>query len=916
MSKTHKKDAAPSLAQRTWKEKFLYQKYVIISFFLPFLLLGIGFAVNQVFPFGDQQILVTDFWQQYYPFMCDFQSKLQEGSSLLYSWGTGLGTNYVALIAYYLASPLNFLMIFVPAEFLREAVTVFLLIKIGCAGMFMSILLRSLFKRNDFSIVFFSVLYALCSFVMGYYWNVIWFDTFALLPLVVFGTVALVTRGKYKLFVISLALSMLTNYYMGFFTCIFTAVVFFGVCISIKISLKNFFKKLLQIAAFSVIGLGISAVLILPAYIALQHTHSAVNTFPDFTALYDWQYTNVLNFISDILGNANAFVSPTEKEGLPNIYCGFICILLSVVYFRSKKIQFRDKVFNLAVLALLFYCCLFKLPNFIIHGLHLPNMLPYRFSYLISFILILMAYRAFLLLEDLKIGDIIGMAITSCIFIILAYFGPQEQIAVTGTTAIAIIYIALMLMYLLKIFPKSVLSVGIFTLILAEMCGSVFIGVETVRTTSRTGYPDQKEAVDYLKNNIEANDDEPFYRMELQHFYTINDPTIYGYKGAALFSSTVNESITKFVEGIGLIGWDAGNRYYYAETSPLTNMFLDIKYLIGRRTTAQDTNNWNLIESYNYANSYSNNRYLSMGFMTENSLKDFDYNTSSYGIPAASPFDAQQSLFEKSTGLTDQLFTPLEAVPEQQANVTVTSVSTNEYSYSASSSGTLKWNCTVPKDCSVYVYTKINNVDNITISNSTASTSYEVSRPYIISAGTYKAGETLSVSGNVTSGNSGTAKIYVCMLNQDVFDKGYELLKDELYNVETFETTNISGTVEAKKDGLLYMSIPYENGWTAYVDGVETEITPIADAMVSVPLTAGKHTVTFKYVPEGFIPGLTATILCIALFVIFAIFENRISKRNGEPVLGAYTNKIAEEAEALNEQKVNTKSKNKKGRKK
>ena len=145
---------------------------------------------------------------------------------MLWSWGTGLGTNYIALISYYLASPLNLLLFFAPAEYLREFLTVFLMIKIGCAGMFMAIFLRNVFKRNDFSIVFFSLLFALCAFTMGYYWNIIWFDAFALMPLVVLGTYSLIVKGNYKTYVIALALTMITNYYIGFFTCIFTVIVF------------------------------------------------------------------------------------------------------------------------------------------------------------------------------------------------------------------------------------------------------------------------------------------------------------------------------------------------------------------------------------------------------------------------------------------------------------------------------------------------------------------------------------------------------------------------------------------------------------------------------------------------------------------------------------------------------------------
>lgn len=905
------------ITKKSWKAKLGEQKYVIVAFFLPFLLLGIAFAVNGVYPFGTKQIMVTDFWQQYYPFYCDFQDKLQSGSSLLFSWGTGLGTNYVALIAYYLASPLNFLLAFIPAVALREAVTVFLLIRIGCAGMFFAIFLRSLFKRNDFSIVFFSVLYALCAFVMGYYWNIIWFDAFALLPLVVLGTVSLVTRGKYKLFVVSLALTMLVNYYIGFFSCIFTAIVFFGVCISIKIGWKNFFKKLGVIIGFSALALGISAILIVPAYLALQHTHSAQNVLPDFTTLYDWKYKDVLTYLSDILGNTVAYAAPTDKEGLPNIYCGFICVILSALFIRSKKISVRDKVYCIIVLVFLLYCCIFKLPNFIMHGMHLPNMLPYRFAYLISFVLIVMAYRAFLTLKDINYADIIAMGITGAIIIVFAQIGPQSQTAVTASIALLVTYLALFVLYKLKVFPQAVMTIGIFALILVEMCGSAFIGVQTVRVTDRNAYPDQATAFESLKNNIEANDSEKFYRMEEQHYYSINDPTLYGYSGASLFSSTVNESITNYVSGLGLIGWDAGNRYYYAETSPLTNAFLDIKYIIGRRTTAKDTDDWQLLESQDYANSYKNNSYLSLGFMTKSDMKDFNYGYDKTGLPSINPFDTQNNLFTKATGINDDVYTLLPTASEAHTSVTTTATGNNSYNYDvpSGSSGTLSFNYTIPSDGTYYVYTDINNGDNITISGAGSTDSYEVKRPYIISAGKFTAGQTLNVSCALNAGTTtGVANIYVGMLNRTTYDQGINMLKEGLYNIEEFNTDSMKGTITAKEDGIMYTSIPNEPGWKAYVDGVETPVTPIADAMVGVELKAGTHTVEFKYTPEGFTMALTVTVVCILIFAAIIVFELQLRKR-GKVLVAACLPEETQKDEDENKQVTNA-GNNRKGKKK
>ena len=86
----------------------------ILGFAIPALTIALAFAVNQVFPFGDHGVLIIDSLHQYLPFFTEFHEKLEQGSSLRYSFGGGLGFNFWATYAYYLASPLNFLIVLFP----------------------------------------------------------------------------------------------------------------------------------------------------------------------------------------------------------------------------------------------------------------------------------------------------------------------------------------------------------------------------------------------------------------------------------------------------------------------------------------------------------------------------------------------------------------------------------------------------------------------------------------------------------------------------------------------------------------------------------------------------------------------------------------------------------------------------------
>lgn len=844
--------------------------YLILCFAVPFLLMSFAYAYNGVYPFGDQQILVTDFWQQYFPFLTEVQDKLQTGQSFLYSWDTGMGSNFWGIAAYYYASPFNLLLTFVPYEFLREALTVFLLCRIGFAGLFCGICLKGVFKRNDPSLVFFGTMYALCAFTLGYYWNIMWFDTFALLPLVSYGCFSLVKYGRVRLYIISLAMSLFFNYYIGFFTCIFTLILFICLCIYFKTPWHILWRRFLKIGVSSVAAIAMTAVITLPEVYVLGMSYSANNVWPSIS--------EYINTVTDLIGNFAAMSTPNAKEGLPNVYCGYLCVLLAGMFVVSKKIKLREKILFCAVLFVLLLSVNNKLLDFIWHGFHSTNMIPHRFSFIISFVLVCLAFKAFTLLKDITPVELIGMLAVSAIVILCALFGQQTDTAVYTSVVLTVLYVGIFLLYERKLINMNVVYVLMGIVFLGEMISSVLLSVETVRTTTRTGYPDRYDDVRACVEDIEAKDDEEFYRMEFTQYYTINDPPLYQYPGIAQFSSTANVSVTNFLESIGVAGWDAGNRYYYSETTPLTNAFLDLKYLIAKNGHISDTNNWTLDGSEGGINYYKNNRYLSLGFMTQPEME-------SYKGDKDDLFDAQQRLFESATGLDKELYEKVNVTTAAHNNLSVyyRNVDANgqgiygQYRYTSndtSTGSTLSWNYEIPRDSSVYVYARIDNTENVNISggesNPTAH-SYNTKRPYIISAGVFKAGETLNVSANLDAGVSGTADIYVCMLNQDVFDEGYELLSDELLEINEMDDTNVKGEISVKEDGLLYTSIPYEKGWSAYVDGVEVETTSVDNAMLALNLSAGEHTVEFKYTPSGFTAGLIITITAILLFALYCL---------------------------------------------
>jgi len=856
----------------TWKEK-LDQIYFweVLAFVIPFVLMGYAFRKAEMHPTGDRQFLVTDLWHQYYPFFQLLWEKLKTGGSLLYSWRTGIGTNFLSLIAYYAASPLNLLSILMTGEQLRDGMMLILMFKFAFAGFFMAKMLKYVFGKNDLSITMFGIMYALCSYMLGYYWNTIWIDTVAMLPLVMMGLAMLVREGKYRLYVISLALALFSNYYIAYFICIFTVLAFFCLCLYENISFKKFFGRFAMITGGSLLGAGISSWILLPTFFALQLTHSADNEFPKTIKWYEaWR---------DIVSNMLAYTEPTSKEGLPNLYCGLLPVLLLGAFLIAKKIRIREKITAVLLLAFIIVSCNLNYLNFIWHGFHFTNMLPYRFSFLFSFVMLVMAYRAYqvLLEEKLSIIQWLGMLAVGGIFSWLGYgSGIQEDDDhkfVTSSIILGAVYLALILCRYFA--PKRVVQVLLAGVLIFEMGAYSIKGVETVGSSAYSSYPANNADIQSLLQTEDESD--LFHRTELTMWYTLNDPSLYYYDGVSQFSSMANESVTTYARKLGLPASEAGNRYYYANTSPLTNLLLDVRYILAKDAYNADTLTMTKIGQSGAVAMYENQYLSGLGFMMPESILDYEMDDN------ADPFARQNELFRQITGIDEDLFTQIDIthVGHQGYDVTWNEYGSYSYSKQADPPGTvfLKYNYTTVQTGMAYAYAKVTNADYLEVyqNNGAMLHKYNIGRqPYITPVGWFESGELINLRCSMKDdAKSGSAYIYFYQLNEDVLKKGYDLIQPGGMTLTSFSDTRLSGTVTASQNGVLYLSIPYEEGWSVTVDGQKSELVSVFDAMCGVKLTPGTHEISLRYSPKGFIPGIFIGFGSIAILVILYFWEKQ-----------------------------------------
>jgi uncharacterized membrane protein YfhO len=874
--------------ERFRKGKFyeiLYEKgilYFVLSFLIPFSILWYAFGSYGIHPFGDRQILVVDLWHQYYPFFRVVREKLINGGSFFYSWENGLGTNFLSLISYYAASPLNWLSVFFDDDHVRDAMTFILSCKIGFAGAFFSTFLRYTYKRKDFSICMFSVMYALCSYTLGYYWNVMWFDTVALFPLVMLGIVALCREGKWKVFTLALMLSLVANYYIGYFTCIFSVFMFASASIIECKGIKDWFRKLLLMIRSSIIGVGLGGFMLLPAYFGLKLTYSANNTMPRDISFYeDWR---------KIFAHLLSYDAPTKVDGLPNFACGMLAVLLFGVFLFSFGIKIREKISSLLMLAIIAVSCNMNILNFIWHGFHFTNQIPYRFAFIFSFVLAAAAFRAYdiILSRGIKIYQLVLMVIAPAAVVVLNYYAAGKKFEFDGALRSSVIITgAFWLIFIAaKIFPfktpkmrNAMMTLALAAAVFSEFVSNAQIGAKTVDNTSYNDYPTRYEEVEELLECTRKTDKSLFYRTEMSQTYTLNDSALYGYRGLSQFSSSANVSVTTLCKRLGLYASEAGNRYYYRTSTPVVNSLMGIKYII-KKDGELNSEEWVLekIQTADTTNLYENRYPLSLGFMVDENILNMVDNS------GANPFEYQNELIRCATGVEEKLFVAQPVALAEYDGLDITKNGYGNYTFQNDSDQ--------PTGSATYTFDCIDGSYLYGYANGTGGTcdSLEIkcgdvlidsgklidSYPIVFPMGNGQGGEssTVKIISNEKH-KSGNFKIMVYALSQDTFEKAYCAVADEQLRIKRFKDTDILGSVEAKRDGIMFLSIPYEKGWSVYIDGKKAETFKLLQAVLGVRVPAGRHDIELKYTPEGFPLGVTISLLSFVLFVFCIICDRR-----------------------------------------
>ncbi|MEG1848110.1 MAG: YfhO family protein [Lachnospiraceae bacterium] len=836
----------------TWLQRnYIY----LLSFMIPVVIMITIFIARSIFPFGDRSFLHVDMYHQYFPFLTEFYHKLKSGDSLLYSWNTGIGSNFLALFVYYLSSPFNWLSVLIPEPYLIEFMTYLVVFKIGLCGLTFAVYLKNHYAIAHPGIIFFAVFYALSGYMAAYNWNVMWLDCLFLAPIIILGLERLVKEGKCNLYCIALGLSILSNYYISIMICIFLVLYF----LVLLVNTKEKGKACLRFTIYSLLAGGMAAVLLLPELEMLGLTEFTNSDFPS-------KLTSYFSFWDVLSRHCMTIDVEIGLKHWPNIYCGVAVFFLFPLYVMCRKIPLREKFPKVLLLVFLLISFSYNIPDFIWHGFNYPDSLPARQSFLYIFLLLTLCFEAFLHLREFSHTEICRVFFGAAVFLLLCEKLVTKDTYELTTAAFLITAVVLLLYAVLIYYDRH--HVELTNLL--WLCALSFVileaGINTaiisVPTVSRTDYLASHDELETLTARCKESDPD-FYRMDKYKRLTQNDAMLIGYPSASLFSSTSNALVKEFYETYGM----KSSRVFYSfeGATPLTSALLSTKYMFSN--TKKETDSlYKLVDqeadTYLYQNTYS----LPLGYVIDSDLHEVfsddevvqsvlsDGSHETSAERALNPIE-RQNLLASHLGMDETIFEEL-SVMSNETNAAISTFSTIE----------------VMQDAHIYALVGNKKVNTVTASfNGTTETFKKLKNAYILDLGYHTAGSTVTLTGE----EEASLSLSAYALNETNLATLIDTLSAHPMVIDSYDSTHILGHVAVAEAGNLVLSIGYEPGWHVTVDGVETEVNLFENAMISVPLTAGEHTIALTFYPNSLTIGAIISAICLLLFLAVTVYVKR-----------------------------------------
>ncbi len=818
--------------QKPASKRFLLAGLYTAAFLIPVCIMVLISVLIGMEPFGGRSFMVSDIHAQFAAFYTYQKHLLLSGDFSLYSLSKTLGGDMAGFFGYYSQNPFVLILLLFPDAKIAVGIWWMDVVQIGCMGLSAYTFLNC--RPDALSAdpsgkkavhLMFSTAYALMGYAIAYLTLPLYFCSLILLPLIILGLERFLRQRKqFLLYVLTLAAAIWCNYYLGYMICIFCGLYVMRHLIANRMRMKTLFEFI----AISVLAPLLDAFSLIPVVLSLSGEKAAPGA-----GLFSLSKTYPLwALFKNML--PGTFTCNFTNLCAPYIYVGLVTLCGCIVYFLFSTIARREKITWLVFLLCLLLSTWIYGADTVWHAFNAPVGYAHRQAFLICFVQVLLA---------------------------------DEGLRHTKFTI------------------KPVILLAASLVLFAELGANVYL---SMRAYVEHELADQQEYEAYV-NRFGAfidsirQKDEGLYRIEKDTEYNHNDAMLFSYNGLTHNSSCEKDYVRIFMGRMGFRNQGIWSFYNQGSTT-FTDCLLGVKYFISRfdSTNKPYLPLINDGQSFAFQNPYA----LPLAFGITADAADTDMRRQDL-------FAIQNDLALETGGVSD-IYTEAQ-VAESLQNLSVETVQTggeNEraglgisgpdtctryFKTDGSSGAQIDYAVSVDRPCNLYCYfsAPAQQGCNLYVDGATRDEYFSDYRWSVVNCGNFVAGETVTVTLEVTGEDLKLYDAYFYMEDTDRLAAWYGNVQEMPVTLTQTDRAHYTGQIRAAEDARVIVSVPYEEGWTVKVDGKKVETEKKWEALLSFTVESGTHTLTFSYFPQGMRAGILLSVLAALVTAFLTVFTRK-----------------------------------------
>ncbi len=868
--------------------------YPLIAFALTTFVYSFAFSILGMIGNSVFIIETGDLNSQFIPFIMQMCDVIRGKHSLWYSWNIVLGTGSIGNYAYFTFSPFNLFYLFLGPEHVHTASALVIILKASVSAMTFQLFLSRILKKIYYETVLFSMLYALNGFVICYYHVTIFMDAVMIFPLIMLGIVLLVNENKIFLLVFSYTYLFFSQFYMGYIAGVMSFLLFityYGIFIKEK---NIHFKVLIKYFYSVVLSLGLTAFVWMPALLNIMEMDTS-----------DPMYESVITPNIILILN-NMFMGQYQSmDGfIPFYYCGILTALALPMFFLNEKNDKKRRIFYFINIIMIFIIMSFLPLNLAMHGFDQPNMIGYRYAFVMSFMLVTILAEQFPYIKFKKINIkyiITFMLIFTAVFLFSKFdinnkwgadYDCNSLVVYIVNFVFIFLWCVLIGLYKIKKTDRFSLRVFFTALIITETVTNICL----IQTKIEKPGVLVDEYMTAVRNNtvkkIRDNSIGDLYIRTIYEDSSIIDVGLkYDISSLSFFSPIINNRLVKCLPHLGFRY--LSNYFVGAGWTPVTASLLGIDFVVDGAKVLSDNKNEQVMLEVNdryYQNFAQNSKVLPVAFSVNSNILNY--------IPEQSVFDNQDNILSLMCGENVNCYIPTKMtiedksirIEERDDNIRIYNNNYPNDTFAVKYISVERrllpiyaelFNEIIPRKNSVYFHPPVinaryeNDLYNTHVLTLYPSNLFEVPVdengnglfyiviPKDVEYAEYKKG-------------------YFEYYDKDEFARVFEKLSQNSMTITEFKDGYVKGNINCDEERILFTSIPYEKGWKAYVNGNIEEIIPIVeDTFIGLKLAQGNNEIVLEYDAPGRHTGRYISIFSLALSVFFGIVYTLRNKGKG-----------------------------------